>query len=95
MSARLTVVPQIARISSGSSEGGCWGRELRGVGGRNGEVIDVGGGDSIEVAAVRARGARDMTDASGREAQGRVDITTSVLWCGICNRTPAVIEKIG
>lgn len=58
-------------------------------------MVDIGGGGSIEVAAVRARGARGMTDASGREAQGRMDITTSVLWCGICNRTPEVIREIG
>lgn len=48
--------------------GGCWGRELRGFGGRNREVVGVGGGEPIEVAAMGARGARSVTDARGREA---------------------------
>lgn len=46
----------------------CWGGELRSIGGRNGEVVGVRGGEPIEVAAMGARGARSVADARGCEA---------------------------
>lgn len=60
--------------------GGCRGGKLRCGGGGDGEVIGIGRGESIEVAAVGARGPRGIANARGSEAQGRVDVTTFILW---------------